>query len=40
MSRKFGIPMTGWPTEAVKMETFRFTEEVLFEKCVEGGNIA
>jgi ferredoxin len=28
------------PTEAVKMETFRFTEEVVFEKPAEGGRLA
>jgi NADPH-dependent glutamate synthase beta subunit-like oxidoreductase/ferredoxin len=35
-----GLCAARCPTEAVKMETFRFTEEVLFEKQEEGGTIA
>jgi ferredoxin len=32
-----GLCAARCPTEAVKMESFRFTEEVLFEKHAEGG---
>lgn len=35
-----GLCAARCPTEAVKMETFRFTEEVLFEKHGEGGRLA
>jgi formate dehydrogenase beta subunit len=35
-----GLCAARCPTEAVKMESFRFTEEVLFEKQEEGGTIA
>jgi len=35
-----GLCAARCPTEAVKMESFRFTEEVLFEKQAEGGSIA
>ncbi|HBY96543.1 MAG TPA: 4Fe-4S ferredoxin [Chloroflexi bacterium] len=35
-----GLCAARCPTEAVKMESFRFTEEVLFERQGEGGTIA
>jgi ferredoxin len=35
-----GLCAARCPTEAVKMETFRFTEEILFQKQEEGGTIA
>ncbi|MBI3359801.1 MAG: 4Fe-4S binding protein, partial [Chloroflexi bacterium] len=35
-----GLCAARCPTEAVRMETFRFTEEVLFEKNLEGGRTA
>jgi ferredoxin len=35
-----GLCAARCPTEAVKMESFRFTEEVLFEKQEEGKTIA
>ena len=34
-----GLCAARCPTEAVIMESFRFTEEVLFEKHIEGGNV-
>ncbi len=34
-----GLCAARCPTEAVRMESFRFTEEVLFEKQAEGGRI-